>query len=231
MGKFIDETGNIYGKLTVLERAENGKYGSARWLCRCQCGAQKVVAGDDLRHGKTKSCGCYNRQRTTTHGLSYHYLYRTWARIKERCYNPNHKSYKNYGGRGIYLEPIWYAQPEVFIEWVETNLGERPEGCSIDRVDNDWGYFIGNLKWSTRKEQANNRRNWIISQKLLNHDLTRGEKNGQHKLTEAQVLEIKELCSQGELEQNQIAALFGVCRATVSMIKNEHIWRHLWIGK
>lgn len=86
-----------------------------------------------------------------------HELYSTWSGIKQRCYNPNAAHYDRYGGRGITMHDPWRHDFPVFAEWVESNLGPRPEGHTFDRIDNDKGYEPGNLKWSTQYEQIQNR--------------------------------------------------------------------------
>jgi hypothetical protein len=92
-----------------------------------------------------------------THGLSRHPLYGTWAGIMARCHRPGSASYKWYGGRGIRMCDEWH-DPAAFIGWVEGNIGPRPEGCSIDRVDNDGNYEPGNVRWARKAEQQANRR-------------------------------------------------------------------------
>jgi len=87
-----------------------------------------------------------------------HYLYKTWDMIRQRCYNKNFSSYKNYGGRGIRMSPEWESSFVKFSEYIDTTLGKRPEGCTLDRIDNDQGYVPGNLRWASREEQQRNRR-------------------------------------------------------------------------
>jgi hypothetical protein len=91
--------------------------------------------------------------------MSNHWLYQTWSGMMNRCYNQNGKDFKNWGGRGISVFEDWANSPESFIDWVENNLGEKPDkSYSLDRIDNNSGYFPGNLRWATAKQQANNRR-------------------------------------------------------------------------
>lgn len=165
-GKAKDITGQRFERLVVNDRAENSKSGRARWNCVCDCGSKCVVDGSDLRRGYTRSCGCLNREasaargseRFTKHGLMNHYLYNTWRGINQRISQPNHKHFKDYGGRGIQLCDTWKNDPEAFITWILENLGERPKGMSLDRINNDGDYEPGNLRWATASEQNANRR-------------------------------------------------------------------------
>ncbi len=157
MGKFIDMTKQKFGKLFVTGRAANGKRTQARWNCVCDCGGKVTVYGYSLRDGHTKSCGCLSKEttieRSTTHGMCGTATYSTWNCMKTRCENPKTKNYKNYGGRGITVCGRW-DKFENFLE----DMGEKPEGLSIERVDNNKGYFKENCKWATCTEQSRNRR-------------------------------------------------------------------------
>jgi hypothetical protein len=93
----------------------------------------------------------------TTHGLSRHPLYGTWRKMRRRCENPTVKDYPNYGGRGITVCAEW-QDVTGFITWIEANLGPRPAGMTLDRIDNDKSYEPGNVQWATRAQQAANRR-------------------------------------------------------------------------
>ena len=86
-------------------------------------------------------------------------LYIMWKNVKQRCFNPKHTAYRWYGGRGISVWEPWRTDADAFITYIEENLGPRPKGCSIDRIDNDGDYAPGNLRWATRKEQVANSRN------------------------------------------------------------------------
>jgi len=158
---FIDETGNTYGRLTVVDRAANiGK--ATMWNCLCECGNEKAIRAISLRSGRTKSCGCLNREsstkRATTHGLSDTREYSSWYSMKDRCLNTHSDKYSYYGGRGITICQEWVESFEQFY----SDMGSRPEGMSIERIDNDKGYYPENCKWATLAEQANNKRNNVI---------------------------------------------------------------------
>ena len=161
MSPKVDLTGQRFGLFTVLR--EGGRISrKVCWICRCDCGVIKEVAGQALTTGHTKSCGCLKstvtRTRSTSHGLRWHYLYRTWSGIISRTANPTNPSYRNYGARGIRMCDEWVSDPGLFIRWVLENLGDRPPGKSLDRIDNDDWYRPGNVKWSTASEQRRNQR-------------------------------------------------------------------------
>ena len=163
--RFEDLTGEIFGRLTVVgvdnrQLRKDGRGFLVYWKCHCECGKEKVVLGADLKSGKTKSCGCYNIekiiQRSKTHGLSHGKIYNVWRGIKQRCFYPNHKDYKNYGGRGVTMYPAWINDFQSFYDYVSKlpRFGEK--GYSLDRINNDGNYEPDNLRWATSKEQSRN---------------------------------------------------------------------------
>ena len=162
MSKLIDLTGQRFGRLTVIERAENAGNKQIRWLCKCDCGGKVTVRGDHLRSSYVLSCGCLNRENTskrsrklmTKHGLYYTRLYKTWSNMKDRCCNPKNRSYPRYGGRGITVCEEWLHNFQAFYDWAMAN-GYRDD-LSIDRIDNDKGYSSDNCRWATAEMQLNN---------------------------------------------------------------------------
>ena len=166
MGKISDIAGKTYGRLTVVSQAGKSDDGHILWLCDCECGNSKVLNGHHLRRGNTKSCGCLATETHTTHGQSVGGAsreYAAWANIKNRCYSPKNKHYKDYGSRGIEMCKRWKDSVDNFIE----DMGQRPSSChSIERINNDGNYEPGNCKWATKREQANNTRN----NRILTHN-------------------------------------------------------------
>lgn len=128
-------------------------------VVKCDCGITCVILHQNL--SVAKSCGCKRKESVkginVTHGLRYHNLYGTCRMALQRCHNPKHESYGNYGGRGIIVCEKWH-DISVFIKDLETLLGEKPEGYELDRVETNGNYEPGNVKWSTRTEQCRNMR-------------------------------------------------------------------------
>ena len=154
--RFIDLTGQRFGRLLVLNEAERTKNG-VKWNCRCDCGRDLIVYSGNLRMGYTKSCGCMahekNLLKRKTHGKSNSRLYRIWRGIKSRC---SDKASENYGGRGITVCEEWNKSFEAFCEWSMAN--GYSENLSIDRINNDGNYEPSNCRWVNNETQANNTR-------------------------------------------------------------------------
>ena len=169
MGKLIDRTGQVYGRLTVIGRAEDDALRNKRWLCRCECGTEKVLPASSFVYGGTKSCGCYNIERLKelkrTHGESKTRLYGIWRDMKNRCYNPNVAKYKYYGGRGITVCDEWRESYEVFRDWALSN--GYVDDLQIDRIDVNGNYESNNCRWATLVEQARNKRNNVYFEDTL----------------------------------------------------------------
>lgn len=163
--KFEDLTGQVFGRLTVIERDYSKN--NTSWLCKCECDKIKSTRGNALKSGKTKSCGCLNKElsdaRKYKHGLNRTKEHVSWCHIKQRCYNTKDKNYHSYGGRGITLFEEWINNPKAFIDYIKSLENYGVEKLSLDRINNDGNYEPGNLRWATRKEQARNRRNITIT--------------------------------------------------------------------
>ena len=162
MSALRDLTGRRFGRLLVLERAGSDAWKQARWLSRCDCSVKKIVNAYDLVSGQTKSCGCLKRevakQRATKHGYATGRKlspeYHCWASIKARCLNPKNRAFKYYGARGITVCERWRESFTAFL----ADMGPRPPGTSIHRIDNDGNYEPGNCIWATRAEHETNKR-------------------------------------------------------------------------
>lgn len=161
--KKINMIGQKFGRLTVIEECkERDKHRHILFKCVCDCGNYVNVLGTELRNGRTKSCGCLQKEKAkeanTKHGKRNTRLYRIYYAMINRCYRINNANYINYGGRGIVVCDEWKHNFEAFYNWAINNY---KEGLTIDRIDHDGNYEPDNCKWITYKEQNNNKRNNI----------------------------------------------------------------------
>jgi hypothetical protein len=157
MSALKDLTGRVFGRLTVLRRRAEDLNGRVAWIVKCECGNEHVVNPDGLVRGATKSCGCLAREVAarikTKHGMHGSSEHQCWANMVARCTNPKKSAYADYGARGIKVCERW-REFENFI----ADMGARPPGTSIERLDVNGDYEPGNCVWATDETQANNKR-------------------------------------------------------------------------
>lgn len=164
----LPESGQRFGRLEVkhLIKKFDGHQNRTYAVCICDCGKEATVKVRYLHTGVTTSCGCFHSEVVSktfseinkTHGLSRHELYPTWYAIKRRTSNPDNIDYKYYGARGISMFKPWFDDVSVFIDYIESTLGSRPTGHTIDRIDVNGNYEPGNVRWASHKEQMQNQR-------------------------------------------------------------------------
>lgn len=205
--KLIDLTGRRFGRWVVLKRVDNNKARQTRWLCECNCGTIKEIEGASLKRRHTKSCGCLRlelvKKRVYKHGYAMKGnrtdIYNSWMCMKQRCNNPETPDFKYYGGRGIKVCKRW-CNFKNFLN----DMGEKPKGLTIERLNNDKGYSPDNCKWATRKEQSRNNRNT--------------------KLNPLKVQIIKKLLKESKLMAKDIAEIFHVSVPTIYKITSSGTW-------
>ena len=146
--------GQRFGRLVVLEEADERRCTHVCWCCICDCGATKVIAGNHLKSGKISSCGCYQKERTTKHGDNRagkrERLYSIWKDMKTRCYKAKTRGYKYYGGKGVTVCNEWKNNYSAFKFWAL--LSGYQANLTIDRINNNGDYEPSNCQWITRSE-------------------------------------------------------------------------------
>ena len=206
MPKKIDLSFQRFGQLVVQKEVEGRK---RYWLCKCDCGNTKEVMSSNLKSGDVKSCGCLRKkvakERATKHNGCGSLEYEIWCGIKQRCFNPDNKTYLNYGARGITMYKEWVYNYQAFLDYV----GPKPfKNATIDRIDNDGNYEPGNVRWATYTKQARNTRKTVLNIPLVKR--------------------IKTMIKNG-LSNKEISNLTGINRTTIYNVRVGNTWKDVEI--
>lgn len=158
----IDFKNERRGAGIVKRQIRERRWGAVCWSVRCDCGKSYIAESQTLKKRKDFACRECLARAQIKHGHArtddHHYLYSTWEGMKRRCLDPKATGYEYYGGRGIGVFLAWEFSFEAFEIWIRENLGQRPEGHTLDRIDNDGDYRPGNLRWATAAQQNSTKR-------------------------------------------------------------------------
>ena len=198
--KLIDLTGRKFGDWTVSHRHTKNKTGHAMWICVCICGTEREICGTDLTRRNPTGCGCRKHGHARRGDRSPEH--QAWADMRQRCNNPKNKSWDIYGARGIAVCDRW----ENFEKFL-SDMGERPAGMSLDRINNDGNYEPGNCRWTTNSVQAVNR--------------------GTTKLDARKVMEIRCFARDQRISHRMIADMYGVKRTSIRSIIYGQKWKYV----
>jgi hypothetical protein len=197
--------GKRFGRLEVIGLDSVDKGNNRRWLCKCDCGKEKVVLGVHLKDGTTQSCTCLRKELKSfwnvTHGQSQKRTYGIWDGMRRRCQDPKNPQYKYYGAKGIKVCDKWQKFAGFF-----DDMGERPKGLTIERIDSKGNYEKSNCKWATMTENLRNR-------SCVKLDINK-------------VGEIKKLYNSGKFTQKEIGKLYGVNQDHICRILNNKKWKN-----
>lgn len=240
--------GDIFGKLTIIDQLEKLPYEDIKYVCKCACGTIKNITKYSLTSGRTTSCGCRHKEIIaefkTTHDLSRARIYRIWNGMIQRCDNPNVRNYSRYGGRGITYSKDFSTFEGFYAAMKE---GYR-EDLTIERIDTNGNYELGNVRWATQKEQQRNRTNnrWmhdpytnekmlltdladkynLTASTILNRikygmsgkDLVKSTRTVSKRLNPKEVIKIKKLLATHRV--SAISRMLGISHSIISNIKN-----------